>query len=359
MINIDNCFGCGACAQSCPQKCIELKENAEGFLSPIVDEKNCIGCGICNGVCQMENNDWKQNTEVIKKAYLFANMNEYYRNLSSSGGFFVAVSNWVLDRGGVIFGAAFTEDFMVSHKYVTNKIDLFALMGSKYVQSDLKNTFSEAKEFLKQGSWVLFSGTPCQIGALNEFLKEEDTSRLVLVDFVCHGVPSTKVWREYLNECHNQDIRYINFREKRIGWWEYEFRIQYAKGEYTSKYRGGNDPYIDLFLKKQSLNRTCYDCKYRDEHKYSDFFIGDAWNINRIKNNMDDDRGITIVFVNSAKGEAIIKELQNNNIFEIEIDEAIKYRTELFEPSIMPKGRKVFFDNLEKGFRKAYEKVND
>lgn len=343
------CFGCSACVHVCPKQCIVMGENDDGFFVPQwVRRTECIDCGMCEQICPMTEKAVIPDGEM-RKAYLFVNKDEYDRNLSSSGGFFKALSDVVLGINGIVCGAAFSDNFMVEHRCVENINDIYPLLGSKYVQSNLKKTFSEVMEFLKKGRYVLFAGTACQIAGLKSFLRSIDCSKLITVDLICMGVPSQKVWRSYIEECHQEEIRYIQFRYKSKGWWEFGLRFQYAHTDYFKTFRSGDDLYLRMFSNNISLNRFCYDCKYREKRKYSDFYIGDAWNINRIRENMDDNRGITTVFVNTEKGMDFLKKIQNSHLFEIELEEALLYRDDLLQGKKIPHKRKIFFENLRMG----------
>lgn len=345
------CFGCSACVHACPNQCIEMGQNAAGFFVPVWAEKNkCTDCGVCRQVCPMTETSLKPDGEM-KKAYLVVNRDSYDRNLSSSGGFFKALADLVFQQGGVVCGAAFADEFLIRHQWVEDKNAVYPLLGSKYVQSNLNNTFSQIKTFLEQGKYVLFAGTSCQAAGLKNFLREgTGCGRLITADLICHGVPSQKVWKKYLEECHKgKEIRYVQFRCKAKGWWESNLRLQYAHADYMRENRL-EDPYMRMFLNGISLNPCCYDCRFRSKKKYSDFYMGDAWNINRIRTNMDDGRGVTAVFVNSEKGQNLIEKMENIHCFEVELEEALFCREDLLKNKEMPAGRKVFFENLEKGF---------
>lgn len=199
MINIiekKDCCGCSACVQRCPQQCISLEEDEEGFLYPIINEAACIDCGLCEKVCPVLHSG---DAHKPLKVFAAKNNNEKIRVESSSGGVFTVLAELVIDEGGVVFGAKFGEHWDVIHDYTETKEGLAAFRGSKYVQSRIGDCFNKAKSFLVQGRKVLFSGTPCQISGLKRFLGKEYDS-LLTVDFICHGVPSPKVWRMYLNE---------------------------------------------------------------------------------------------------------------------------------------------------------------
>lgn len=199
MIKIQNkqdCCGCAACVQRCPKRCISMKEDNEGFLYPVVDESVCIDCGLCEKVCPIINRPEKL---PVKEVLAVKNRNEAERMASSSGGVFIALAKKTIEKGGVVFGAVFDENWEVMHTYAETLDEVKPMMGSKYLQSRIGNSFRDAEKFLKEGREVLFTGTPCQVTALHNYLRK-DYLNLLSVDFLCHGVPSPGVWRKYLDE---------------------------------------------------------------------------------------------------------------------------------------------------------------
>ena len=203
ILNKKDCCGCSACVQKCPKQCISLKEDNEGFLYPQVNQQECISCGICKKVCPIINPNEKRTPLQI---YAAINKNEEIRRQSSSGGIFTLLSEEILKEGGVVFGARFDENWEVKHDYTENVKGLVNFRGSKYVQSRIEDNYKKVETFLKQGRKVLFSGTPCQIAGLKRFLSKE-YDNLLTVDFICHGVPSPKVWRLYLYETYRKIIK--------------------------------------------------------------------------------------------------------------------------------------------------------
>ena len=198
MINIKDkskCCGCSGCMNICPKNAIIMKEDKNGFKYPIVDKEKCINCGLCEKVCPILNNKKEQQKEI--KAYACYNKNIEERLKSSSGGIFILLAKEILKRNGIVFGAAFDENFNVKHISIDNEKDIEKLMGSKYVQSNMGKVYKEVKEFLENGKYILFSGTPCQIEGLKKFLKK-DYDKLYTQDIICHGVPSPKIWQMYL-----------------------------------------------------------------------------------------------------------------------------------------------------------------
>ncbi len=250
MIQIENkkkCSGCTACYAVCPKQCIEMKVDEEGFRYPAVDTEKCIRCGACERSCPILN----PATEVpaLQKAFLVQHKDDTVRLDSSSGGAFTAIASYVLSKGGVVFGAAYDEYFQVRHCYVENTAKLWKFRNSKYVQSDVGDCFREVRDFLRVGRWVCFSGTPCQIEGVNRFLGKQ-YEKLVLVDVVCHGVPSPLIWNRYLEyqRIEEQKPDNIRFRDKFYGY-KYSTMTLIKGGK--NVYHAGSqlDPMLRAFFK--------------------------------------------------------------------------------------------------------------
>lgn len=194
-----NCCGCSACVQRCPKQCIRLEEDTEGFLYPQVDEETCIKCGLCEKVCPILN---QADKLPVQEVLAVKNPDEEERMNSSSGGVFLPLAREVINQGGVVFGAVYDENWEVHHVYAEKIEDVYPMMGSKYLQSKIGNSFKDIERFLKQGREVLFVGSPCQIAGLRTYLRNKQYQNLLAVDFLCHGVPSPGVWRRYLAETY-------------------------------------------------------------------------------------------------------------------------------------------------------------
>lgn len=334
MINIQDkhlCCGCEACVNACTKQCISFKEDEEGFRYPQVDKSGCSDCGLCEKVCPVIN---QADPQKPLNVYAAKNSNEEELLKSSSGGVFILLAKLVLHQGGVVFGAKFDENWNVIHAYAETEGDTQAFIGSKYVQSRIGNTYTQAKDFLKQGREVLFSGTPCQIAGLKQFLGKE-YDNLLTVDVICHGVPSPKVWQRYLDEikgnaCKKEEsipspdvigspadiqIESVSFRDKRTGWKKYSITLTFA--DITT---GGNklvsfshifreDPYMKLFLRNFILRPSCYQCPAKEGKSQSDLTIADFWGIERNHPDFDDERGVGLIMINSGKGQQAISSL--------------------------------------------------
>ena len=361
-----DCCGCSACVQKCPRECILLKEDNEGFLYPEVEKSTCVNCGLCEKVCPFI------NVGTLRKpmdTYAAKCLDENIRKRSSSGGIFTLLGKKVIESGGVVFGARFNETWEVVHDYTETEEGLDAFCGSKYVQSRVGDAYIQTERFLKQGRMVLFSGTPCQIRGLRLFLRQ-DYKNLFTVDFICHGVPSPKVWREYLNEaimmpeheeCEKKStlvlnplsaIKSINFRDKYLGWKEYSIVIQ---GNFTGQADKNtvllsdmhiNNPFMKVFLSDLILRPSCYDCKTKGGRSGSDITIADFWGIQNIMPEFDDDKGVSAVMINNYQGEEFIKAIKEYiECYNILYTDVLKYNPAFEKSSIEPKSRLDFFNS--------------
>lgn len=343
MIDIKNkqeCCGCSACAQICPEKCIVMNEDDEGFLYPSVNAGKCIECGQCENVCPFIN---QYAGKKPKKVLAAKNPDDTIRLKSSSGGIFSMLAERVIDKNGIVFGVRFDENWQPVFDYTETKEGIDAFRGSKYVQAIVGTAYSDVRQFLKQGRQVLFSGTPCQIAGLNRFLKKE-YENLITVDVICHGVPSPLVWRQYIEEIaempdrregsgkntvlsSSKDIPVITgicFRDKKLGWKKYSFvvRGKSAKGGKNTVLLSDmhrKNQFMQAFLTNMTLRRSCYNCKAKGGRSGSDISIADFWGISKFYPEMDDDKGTSLVLVYSNKGLNMINEVLTQSYY-IEAD---------------------------------------
>lgn len=304
------CCGCGACAQVCPKSCITMTADEEGFLYPQVQSGLCVGCGACTRVCPMEPVPTPEAADV--SAFAAFAQDTGLRRESSSGGIFSVLAQWVLENQGVVFGAAFCEDFSVHHVMISSAADLSLLRGSKYLQSATENTFRQVREQLEAGRMVLYTGVACQIAGLKRYLKK-DYPLLYTADVLCHGVPSPKVWQAYLRHQearHGSAVTGVNFRGKAFGWKQFSMDLQFENGK-TYCVPHGEDPFMKLFLENICLRPACHSCRFKGFPRVSDITLGDAWGISGVLPDMDDDQGTSLILVNSAKGQALLTRIQS------------------------------------------------
>ena len=314
MIQIDkkeNCCGCTACESVCPRNCISMISDAEGFKYPTVKKENCIGCRVCEKVCPVISKDSHNLSTQICETYVGYFENEEVRMASSSGGIFSAIAQGVISRNGAVFGAAFDKNFEVRHIEVEDVQGLGWLRGSKYIQSNLSGVYEDVHKELKKNRPVLFTGAPCQIAGLKGYLRE-DYSNLITVDILCHGVPSPKVWKRYLYELEleNGKIKSINFRLKKPGWYDYSTRIEFCSGKVIEQSHFDNT-FMKLFLGDICIRPSCHKCRFKNINRISDITIGDCWGIDRIDQDFQDDRGVSVIILHSEKGKTIFSDIKN------------------------------------------------
>lgn len=340
------CSGCHACYNICPKDAILMIEDEYGFKYPKIDKEKCVECGLCSKVCPIINN---KKIENKPKVYVCYNKDEETRAKSSSGGIFTLIATEILNRNGVVFGAAFNGDFSLSHAYVEKIEDLDKLRTSKYFQSTIGDSYKKVKEFLNNDRYVLFTGTPCQVEGLLEYLGK-NYDKLYTQDIVCHGVPSPKVWKKYMeyraNVDNNKPLK-INFRDKsQEGWHLFSLSFKYKNSEYAQNQK--KDLFMRAFLKDVCLRDSCYECSFRKEHRMSDITLADCWGIQNIKPDFDDNKGTSLVLVNSNKGDELYKIILNDVFsYETTMDKAITSNKAIIESPKKNKHRKYFFSKLD------------
>ena len=345
----DTCCGCNGCVQVCPKECIHLKNDLEGFWYPVVDTEKCIRCGLCDKVCP--------ELSVLEPSYpikSFAAIHKDSKMLSksSSGGVFAALAEYVLNKKGVVFGAVFNDNWEVEHGCIERIQDLYQIQGSKYVQSDIMDSYVQARNFLSQKKLVLFSGTPCQIAGLRSFLRK-DYENLYLVDIICHGVPSPLVWKEYIeNNFNKKNITNISFREKKPLWDKYSFMIRL--GTRCFKEPAGENPYLRGFLKDIYLRPSCYNCSFKKGKSMSDCTIGDFWGIREIMPDLDVNRGCSCLMVNSDKGLRVIRDIDSLEYYKVNYEDILRNNPSLEESSLEHPFRSKFYRDFT---TKKYKKV--
>lgn len=391
MIEIRNkkdCCGCEACVQRCPKQCIALEEDSEGFLYPEVNKDICIECGLCEKVCPVINQG-----KPIEPISVFAaiNPNGEIRLQSSSGGIFTMLAETIIDKGGVVFGVGFNNRWEVVHKYAETKEALAEFRGSKYVQSRVGNTFLQAETFLKQGREVLFSGTPCQIAGLKCFLRK-DYSNLLTVDFICHGVPSPGVFRQYLEEekikvarkgrkntvsfsskstsvsernmlkCNEVEIEHISFRDKIAGWKKFSFVLVLTKAtaagekiQFRSRKSLRINPFLRGFLKDLYLRPSCHECPTKQMKSGSDITLADFWGITQLMPKLDDDKGFSVFTINTDKGAALMETVSLKR-YPLTYEQLKQTNRALDISATIPKNRGKFFSSKDLSFHKRIQK---
>lgn len=339
----EKCSGCEACYNSCPVKAVSMQENSEGFLYPKIDTNLCVNCHKCEKVCPIGK---IISLTFNQKAYAVWCKDENLLNKSSSGGVFGVIARQIISEGGVVCGAAFDENNSVCHIIINRPEDIAKLQGSKYVQSKIGSVYQEIEKHLKAGTKVLFSGTPCQVDGLKNFLSK-DYENLLTVDIACHGVPSPKVWRKYLSEIGNK-ISHICFRNKTFGWRNYSFAFCKNGQQYLKPTK--KDTYFRGFLSNLFLRKSCAECQYANLNRPSDITLADFWGIQKYKKSLFNKKGTSLVLVNSSKGEGFFELCRSEfaKMEEVPLKIAIKGNEVFSHPSKENPLRKYFFESLDR-----------
>lgn len=349
MIHIEDkkeCCGCWACYNACPKHCIGMKEDEEGFRYPVVDASLCIDCGLCEKVCPVIHAD-KADTPHAQQGFLAQHKNEDIRKESTSGGAFTAIASWIIRQGGIVYGAGYRKGtFIVEHQGVETEKDLSVFRNSKYVQSNIGNTFKEALGHLKAGRWVCFSGTPCQIEGFRSFLRGREYEKLVCVDLVCRGIPSPRILTRYIEAQQTLiggEFTNVLFRDKHYGYHYSSFSI-YNKERGKDYHKGvDSNAYLRAFFNNLSDRPSCYDCRFKKRYRKSDLTLWDCFPIEKFTKQMDG-KGTTRVLVQSQKGKMIMDAIGNElRTVRVETDKLVSDVREMFHSVPMNPQREQFF----------------
>lgn len=312
-----NCCGCTACYTICPKSAIQMKEDEEGFLYPIISTEQCINCGLCKKICPMINSI---NASDEKKTMQIGIQNKdlEQRMESTAGGAFSLIAEYVIENHGYVYGAGWKNGLVV-HKEVCNKEGLRELRGSKYVQSSLKETFGDIRKKLKLGKLVLFVGTPCQVNALHRITGNDEN--LILIDLLCLGVSSPEIfnsWIQYLKKKYKSNVQNVEFRNKRFGYATTNVRINFENNQKLEQ-KYDSKSYSQTFFLGYNVRPSCYECKFRTFPRVSDFTIGDFIEIGMYSKSLDDDKGTTLTYVHTNKARNILNEIKSKfDVIEIE-----------------------------------------
>lgn len=344
------CVGCMACRLACDKGAIE-SQKINGFIYPKIDNSKCIDCGKCVTVCNQYHRNIKEMRMATQIVACQLSGNDKALINSTSGGFFYALGKYVIDKGGVVFGASYDESMQVVHSYVEKESELNKFSGSKYIQSDMGITYSQVKTFIENGRYVLFTGTPCQIGALYDFLGGK-TSKLITADVICYGIASPILFRkciEYYEKRRNKKVVDYRFRDKSVFGWSHTTKIVYGDG----KIQVNINPRFDLFYRlwgKTGLNLrpSCYTCPYISKMRISDFTMGNYWGIEGISSKFDLDKGVSLVLLNTQKAEKIFESIKTQMITDVgSWDSVLKYQHGLIKRKTKTEPN-TFYDDLEK-----------
>lgn len=347
LCDINTCTQCQACVQACPKRCITMTDASDGFKLPSVNADDCIECGKCMQVCHQISPKLEYHTPLATYACWTKLMSD--RKKSSSGGAFSVLARKVLSQGGIVFGASMCPDLQVRHIAIRDEADLIKIQGSKYVQSDIGNTYNEARSILSSGVHVLFSGTPCQIAGLKTFLRKE-YDNLLTCDVVCHGVPSQKAFDIYMDRINATNTSSgFSFRYTE-GW---GFRLSRQPVTPTPGGVSGKKVispskayYLRAFTNGLMFDESCYTCPYARPERISDITLADYWGLGNTKPFRHSTlHGISCMLINTQKGKRIISECPNLEYEERTLEEAVMGNHNLSHVSNRPTGRDTYFDD--------------
>ncbi len=349
----EKCCGCNACGDVCPQSAITFITDIEGFWYPKIDRNLCINCGLCEKICPVINieNLKKNDAEKPIKSFAAIHKNMRIRWDSTSGGAYTALAEGMLEQGGYISGAVYNDGFTGVHNYVTNKQeDLKALRSSKYLQSNAEGIFTEIKELLIKGEKVLACGTPCQMAALRSFLRK-DYENLIIVDFICRGVNSPKVYRAYLDSLekkYGSKVVYVKAKNKELGWRNLTRKVTFANGE---SYYGVlmEDDFRRGYHTNVFCRPSCYDCRFKGFPRIADITIADFWGIEKVDPSLDNNVGTSMILLNSIKGVEYFKKIENKVEYsETSFEQFVEGNGALYKSLDRPKiPRDSLFNDLE------------
>ena len=347
----NKCTGCRCCEKVCPVNAIQMIENKEGFIEPRIIEEKCINCGLCFKRCPQLHDVYIKNKLENIKILAAKSKDINNQKSSSSGGIFSVLATYILKQEGIVYGCAFNSELIAEHIRISNTSEIYKLKGSKYVQSNTKNTFSLCKQDLENNKKVLYSGTPCQIAGLKSFLGKE-YDKLITVDLLCHGVPSPMLLKKYiqfLEEKNNAKIINIEFRNKEKAYWGLGYKIKVTfENNKTKFFNGDEDIYTNAFTQGSTLREACYNCGYTNLCRQGDITLGDFWGVEKTYPKLYDKNGISLLLVNTDKGNKII-ELLNNSLYtyHIEYNKIEKYTDTLKFSCNRKEKRNTIYSDLE------------
>ena len=348
--NKNECTACSACKNICPKNAISFITDEKGFNYYSVNEKLCINCGLCEKVCPL-NNDNKLSVNKTTQCYAAWNKNNEVREKSSSGGVFSAVADYVLDNGGYVIGACLDEDNIVKHIIIENKDYLHKLRKAKYVQSDISDIFRGIKVLLNKGKYVLFSGTPCQVNGLNNYLLSK-YDNLITIDFICHGVTNQNIFDLYIKSIetmYNSHLLSFDFRDKSTGWENYS-TVSVLKNGKICKKNKNDDEYMKGYLNYSLFLRpSCTHCKFKGANRSSDITLGDFWGIKNVLSNNNVDNGVSALIINTKKGKSLFNCISGNiDYYKVKLDDIVINNPSYEVSTTMGKYSNYFFKNIDK-----------
>lgn len=357
-VNDEQCLNCFNCSNICPSRAIFVKYDKLGFPVPEVDSSKCINCRKCIQVCPAIDANLKHLyfNEANSIAVGFRNSSSQILSKSTSGGIFSFIAEHIISKGGYVFGAKFDEKFTgVSHGFATNSQELKHFMGAKYVQSKLFDCFKTIRQLLKLNKTVLFTGTPCQVAALNLFIDSPVLKeKLLTIDLICHGVPSPLIFSDFIKYLETKKkafIKSISFRDKRMGWKGNNVSVTFDSGE-TIFFQRKNS-FVSFFEQSYSIHNACFSCSFSRKNRVGDITIGDFWGLEKIHPEYNDQKGFSIVIMNSDKGKRLLQMINDGGLI-FPVNYFDYSQKNLTSPTNMPFKKNVFDEfYVKKGYRKA------
>lgn len=351
----DDCCGCTACFNICPRNAIKMQKDKKGFIVPVANH-NCIDCGLCEKYCPLT---LEHSVSLDKRtAYAAKRKDSYLRSLSQSGGAFSVFAEYVISKGGVVYGVSLDDELNAVYSRASTITQLEKLRGSKYVQAYVGNVYKQVRRDLVERKTVLFSGTPCHVHGLLEYLsvKKVITEKLITVDLICHGVVSPQVYEEYKDSFqrrYRSKITSFNFRDKQFGWHGHVINIGTKTKHYFST------DYVKIFYSHFALRDCCYSCRYTNLDRVSDISIGDCWGIEKKHMEFDDNKGCSLILINSQHGKQLFSATNNKFDF-LKIDITDYMQPNLLHPTPKPEKFDCFWSDYSKfGFDYATFKYCD
>lgn len=334
-VDYEKCTGCGACVQRCPKQCISWTQREFGFRYPQIDKDACVNCGQCEKVCPI---DKALEVSAEQKAYAAVHKDDEVLAKSTSGGAFTAIADAVFAQDGIVYGAAMLDGMQVKHIRTSGKDDFEGLRSSKYLQSDTGTTYQMVEQDLKQGKTVLYSGTPCQIDGLKNFLGK-DYENLYTVDIVCHGVGSQAYFDKYMDYARERygKIKALRFRSKEYAGWSCGGGVVVVvdSSDCLKKipYRDFDNYYYSYFLSGDIYRKSCYSCKYANTNRVGDFTLGDYWGVEALNLPLQTENGCSLLLVNNRHAMQLLDEIESLDRVETTVEQAAHCNKQLNAPS--------------------------
>lgn len=353
IVDKKDCVGCNACGQICPKACIDMRADVQGFLYPSVNLSECIDCHLCERVCPVLHQNSPRNPVAVIAA---KNKDSEKKLNSSSGGVFFALGAKIIGEGGVVFGARFDHEWSVVHDYTEDLAGLSAFQGSKYSQSRICDSFKAAENFLRNGRKVMFTGTPCQLAALQLYLRRDYGDSLLKVEIVCHGVPSPESWRRYLDYVSGKhgcgSVSGISFRDKRQGWDCYGLSVDFKakNGRKTEMYEPAEtNLFMEAFLRDFNIRPSCSACPVKCGKSHSDITLGDFWGIRLVRPELYDDMGVSAVMSYTAEALAELKSNSSLEWHDADYGDVLRRNPSIENSATLPASYEAFWEAYRSG----------